>query len=596
MSTLLPAVATTLTWVFLCAALSLASSTHDDGGRTTFRRSQVAVEERNRPACDFSVPGLNDDCRRELAFYFAPVIFQELGPRPCRDFITRFDFDGDLDPTNQRQHIKDFPLPGHVYFLVVEGELYRHIGYALYHPDDYKAAAGHENDMEGLMLTVSYPHSSTGDRGEVQVMETLAHDDLYQYYNSNRIDEGQEDRDGAISFDEWIRPVVVVEAKGHGVKGLGSLSTNTQFVKYRPSATESIDMPIVAPGAPVVLAEYTLEALEESVLWKNRHDRNIYKTPFANWNGSRRETDIHRKLLGEFHGEGLLSVARPPWAWDDRNDSPQRGDWYLAPAYTVGSHLKVPGLNASALANPQYYVHHPLLTDGSANPSIPSGPQQRVAGATLDIVRPTSDRVESVRYFDGEDFREWCSGNPTCGDGVAIADGEIGTSLRVTVSGDGSNFYSATVQSPELWLPIGEQNTIRLKYRNPLGVPAARVVLETGNLEGDRSGRHESTILLPSLTVSQLEGRAFVEVDVTENTVYDVYETDELVDGDLYIVRAMVTFTDDLGQWGAEEVIEHLPESLLRQIGRFRDRETFEGAVDVFEIGIRATGYPRNRP
>ncbi|MGH9462738.1 MAG: hypothetical protein ACRD1X_16100, partial [Vicinamibacteria bacterium] len=181
-------------------------------------------------ACDDYRSPLTPQCRFALAWYFAPTVYQNTED-PRRDFITRFDFDGDLDPTNQRQHVLDaaFDLSAHVYFVVVEGKGHFFIGYVFYHPVDFKLVNGHENDFEGVLLTVE---RSPQGPGKLLLIETLAHNNLYQYYSDLRIQDRYhlagshyQDRDAALSAHVVeregrliaIRPEVVIEARGHGV-------------------------------------------------------------------------------------------------------------------------------------------------------------------------------------------------------------------------------------------------------------------------------------------------------------------------------------------------------------------------------------------
>ena len=327
------------------------------------------------PTCNFSKPGLDRECRQELAYRLAPVIYQEVDEE-LKDLITKFDFDGDIDPTNQREHLREYPLPGHVYFVVVEGKTHRFVGYGFYHPDDYKTVFGHENDMEGIMLMVGYPDTGS-EPGKVLLMQTFAHNQLYQYYNGSEILDRcrlellehehantYQTRDGAISFNDG-RPEVFVEARGHGVYAYPQPFEHPRFIRYAPTREAQGDtVPKEGNGFGQKDMKYALEALEESVLWEHNRNEAMYDRPFDNWNGRDRDGAPLRR-------DFVSTSARPPWAWDDSNDKGvYAGDWYLAPAYAVAHHLLVPGL-AESLNDDSYYVYHPLLEKSpKGNPSF----------------------------------------------------------------------------------------------------------------------------------------------------------------------------------------------------------------------------------
>src|SRR6185503_8211156 len=74
----------------------------------------------------------------------------------------------------------------------------------------------HENDMEGMTLTIEKDGSAFG---KVVLLETLAHDIFYKYENRDyrRVLPGSLKLDGAMTFVDG-RPAIYVEAEGHGVK------------------------------------------------------------------------------------------------------------------------------------------------------------------------------------------------------------------------------------------------------------------------------------------------------------------------------------------------------------------------------------------
>ncbi len=113
----------------------------------------------------------------ELAKWYSPVLIQDVGCPLCgsgykyfADYMTRFDYDGDLDTTNNWENlgidigsgelVKARRLPAYLYYSVIETETYYFIWYVKYQPaDDYYCGDGHidshENDSEHMLFIVS---------------------------------------------------------------------------------------------------------------------------------------------------------------------------------------------------------------------------------------------------------------------------------------------------------------------------------------------------------------------------------------------------------------------------------------------------------
>ena len=100
--------------------------------------------------------------------------------------------------------------------------------YNFFHPRDYsdRCVAGtcHENDNEGLILTIAKDGSQFG---RLQVMETLAHNNIYSYTIDRRIKNGVHDIEGEAELWNQSHPVVFIESGGHGV--FASTSGHSRF-------------------------------------------------------------------------------------------------------------------------------------------------------------------------------------------------------------------------------------------------------------------------------------------------------------------------------------------------------------------------------
>ena len=120
---------------------------------------------------------------RALAEYYAPVVYQE-SKSAILDYITRFDYDGDWNGSNNWRNAYRYELRAYVYYGVVESTNHVFITYAFYHPRDFTARpmegmapkTEHENDMEGCMLVMEKDKTPWG---KPILLETLAHDHFY---------------------------------------------------------------------------------------------------------------------------------------------------------------------------------------------------------------------------------------------------------------------------------------------------------------------------------------------------------------------------------------------------------------------------------
>lgn len=100
--------------------------------------------------------------RAALALHWAPVHLQDVDATGrhslggAADYITRYDFDGDLDARNNWDNASRpaFPLTAHAYHSVTETESHWFIIYMFFHPRDWADSffsTEHENDSEGLL-------------------------------------------------------------------------------------------------------------------------------------------------------------------------------------------------------------------------------------------------------------------------------------------------------------------------------------------------------------------------------------------------------------------------------------------------------------
>ncbi len=318
---------------------------------------------------------------REIAARFAPIFYQALGESSRSDYITNFDFDGDWRGDNNwdNSHITKFHLKAYIYYAVTETATHYFIHYGVFHARDYKggehrgiilsellregakrggkydptglveeATLAHENDMEGALVVIK-KNGSNLDEAQVVFVETLRHN-RFSGYLAGELRPGF----GSIKL-EGRRPLLYVEPKGHGIeayvgdqKQIGKKS----FLRYAFAgiAEDQADLKVncvAETGYCSGLVSYDLTHL--SALWdKAQGEANATYGEVCDYgevslstslNGLRpteKKINIGRigcAFLGKVGGENM---ARPPWAWFDRDRRNEPlGRWFFDPATTI---------------------------------------------------------------------------------------------------------------------------------------------------------------------------------------------------------------------------------------------------------------------
>jgi hypothetical protein len=333
----------------------------------------------------------------EIASRFAPVFRQGLGDRPRHDYITNFDFDGDWRGDNNWDNADDarFPQRAYVYYAVSETTTHLFIHYAVFHPRDYKGGAGgtvlseiiregarrggrydptglsaeavlaHENDMEGC-LVVAAKAGADVRAARVVFVETLAHDRFLKYVPAATTAEGARREFDAVSLESG-RPVLYVEAKGHGVfaydGGEKQTPSNGSLVyKFAGRADDPEKSAADEIGYALLPLSTTLWPRARggvnqtfgAVYAYGARSFSAAQTPASA--AKRRSVNLGNLGVAFRGSRGAPNAARPPWGWFDRSEREQaRGSWFFDPAATIKRHFK-PGDDFSVV-----YTHAPLL-------------------------------------------------------------------------------------------------------------------------------------------------------------------------------------------------------------------------------------------
>ena len=290
---------------------------------------------------------------RSLAGHWSPMVAQATWFEPKADYLARFDFDGDWRGDNNWENTAVGSSQAYVYYAAAETETHWFLIYNFFHPRDYSAncvgGTCHENDNEGLILTIL----KDGTRfGRLQVMETLAHDNIYSYRADKRVKKKVHKLDGRVEFHQETHPVVFVESGGHGV--YGSADRRSKFSLRRGEFRETAGVTYVH-GERAQRPRHgndrsvSYELLPVLSHWWRRieEDTGTFAEQFHYEPQGKRPGASHAALPAAFNGRRFgKNKAKPFWGWHDRRTRKKKilatGQWALDPAYGVSKNLKLP--------------------------------------------------------------------------------------------------------------------------------------------------------------------------------------------------------------------------------------------------------------
>lgn len=374
------------------------------------------------------------DPYRGLAEYYAPFVAQETWFQPKSDFLARFDYDGDWQGNNNWEHLDTGSSQAYVHYAVMATGTHWFLVYNFFHARDYSdicvAGTCHENDNEGIVLTIRKDGSAFG---KLEVLETLAHNNVYSYTNESSIRSGIHDVDGRIDLWEGSHPMIFIEAGGHGVHAVSDAKSlfsaaKMDFVKntgvtyaYRGSAQRprhAQDRLVAYDLLPIWDQWWTKSMLGAN--WVQPTFDDFYNYEPAGNRPRMRSNRVGGSFYGRMHGE---NNAKPFWGWFDvrtqRAKVLSRGQWALDPAYAVSLNLKFPpGLPVSL-----DYTFNPYLdVAGGPEPArvTAADPAALPAPARARPALPSSPAPETLAPKAKEGTCEW----------EARVDGSVVVTLR----------------------------------------------------------------------------------------------------------------------------------------------------------------------
>lgn len=360
-----------------------------------------------------------------LAAHWAPVLCQDMDSDNYRaEYITRFDYDGNWRGNDNWNHLNGFDLPGAIYYWVTETQTHYFIGYAFFHPRDWssKGILQHENDLEGILVTVKKPLLPVGkddfdvkkenEFGQFVALSTVAHLDFWNYTDkdeaagpSRSVTNNYEKVNGDVDFvsdDFGWHPVLYVQSEGHGVyanksgEGVGILGDHvTDYPKvfddnkvtdWRGANWNGIVKP---PRSGRVTTSYDTNDWNDGIIYHyegvadvpgraNQTAKNQLPHEFQvvgynlvsmqelwdrrdDWETTKETYDHY----GTFDGtNGSPDSASAPWSWNDNDDGPVYPlDFFYDPAYLVDRYFDGLGAFSHVYTGNSYDSHtHTLET------------------------------------------------------------------------------------------------------------------------------------------------------------------------------------------------------------------------------------------
>jgi hypothetical protein len=444
----------------------------------------------NRPAEQFAFDAepVSLDPYRDLAEHWAPLIAQETWFQHKADYIARFDYDGDWKGNNNWDNLDAGASQAYVHYAAIETATHWFLLYNIFHPRDYsdKCVAGscHENDNEGLILTVARDGSAYG---KLLTMETLAHNNIYSFTADNSVRNGQHDIDGEVEF-HGHRPVVFIESGGHGV--YGTRSSHARYDVANENFTAGTGVTYVYKGIAerpkhgnARFVGYELLSIYQEWWIRSGDDGTGMFDDFFTYSPSgNRPRAAWSSLAGAFFGRAQgANMAKPFWGWHDNKTKKSgalgTGQWSLDPAYSTSRNLRFRGQFSTD------YTFNPYLAVNGLSESTPP-PNDRIsrAGKAGAAPQPGSSRpkTRASRTSGSRGSRETVSANPVPGDPVptngafeitvwvdGMADVEVQGSRSTVTNLQGADPRSMDI--PNTPMPMANLRSLNLEIRSGRG-------------------------------------------------------------------------------------------------------------------------------
>ncbi len=349
------------------------------------------------------VVGIRGPTDYDLAYRYAPIHYQDTDSTNYRaDYITRFDYDGNMIATDNWENLTRFPLAAHAYYSVVETCTHWFIAYGFFHPRDWTDSSfdqEHENDMEGQLTIV---RKDGTPYGRLEGMVTVFHNDFYSFVPAgSQLQNGHENIDGTLTLQQhdgaW-HPLTVQQAKGHGLKAFPFTSDfhgkpNEDGIIYFPSRSRA---EIPQSGNDRQVDYMLIDFFASNGLWQQQLSeatlsRDQAQT-FARWGAFKGDK-------GGGCGNGVTvecstDSPHPPWGWDDQDDGPSYvGEMALDPAHLTAHYFSNLGNFSTKYLRNRYAAD--AKARGYRHGNVPRGWSKEIKLATGQTVL-ADDRTDRI--------------------------------------------------------------------------------------------------------------------------------------------------------------------------------------------------------
>jgi len=435
---------------------------------------------------------------RRLAEHYAPVIYQET-KSSVLDYVTKFDYDGDWNGANNWRNAYLYDLPGYVYYAVIESTNHYFITYSFFHARDYTAQpfegfapkTEHENDMEGCTLTIEKDGTPYG---RPILLETLAHDHFYTYANTDyrRVESPRARLDGSIVFLDQSdpmhpkEPAIYIESEGHGVRAGGT------EVRQQGYSFPGVIYRLTGRGAEVPKSNqdpdgsYDLVSIEET-LWAHRFDVG---TTYCCSDSYTFPNGPTAAFGSSFNGPIGGCAAKPPWGWDQADDSIVKGDWFRDPLKAYRTQLQITGFDGAYVWNPYLEIvprsAGNMCTESTTNKDVQGALTSSLIGIARALTSGGTSRTQvgdsaKQLFLGGTALMEWArdsdfqlwNWDKTLAAAPSIVKNGLTNEMRIPLL---SNF---AFSSPAFKVSSRYFDSIIMKYKCSLDGATARVYWTT---------------------------------------------------------------------------------------------------------------------
>jgi hypothetical protein len=297
------------------------------------------------------------------------------------------------------------------------------------------------------------------------------------------------------------QPAIYIEPEGHGVRAGGPEVRQPDYsfpgVIYRFSGRGS-EVPKSNQDPD---ASYDLISIEET-LWAHRFDVGTTyccSDPYAFPSGAT------AAFGSAFNGPIGGCAAKPPWGWDQADDSIAKGDWFRDPLKAYRTQLQITGFEGAYVWNPYLQIDPRsagnMCTESTTNKDVKNAVTSSLIGIARAITAGGVSRAQvgdsaKQLFLGGTALMEWArdgdferwNWDKTLAAGPSIVKNGLADEMRIPLV---SNF---AFSSPSFKVSSRYFDSIIMKYKCSLDGATARVYWTT---EGSPEFTEQNSASMP---------------------------------------------------------------------------------------------------